>query len=80
MMTIANRLVAGIVAGAVVGSAMSLLVAPKPGKGSKQAVTGGASHWRRKTGGAFQNLRHKHREESQGVIKERRNRHLVITK
>ena len=80
-MTRRNRLVAGIVAGAVVGSAMGLLVAPKPGKESKQAVVDGASHWRSKTDGAFQNLRRKPREESRGgVIKERRNRHLVITK
>ena len=80
-MTRRNRLVAGIVAGAVVGSAMGLLVAPKPGKESKQAAADGASHWRSKTGGAFQSRRHKPREESRaGVIKERRNRHLVITK
>ena len=79
-MTIANRLMAGIVAGAVVGT-MGLLVAPKPGKESKQAVVDGTSHWQSKTGGAFQNLRHKPREGARGgAIKERRNRHLVITK
>ena len=80
-MTIANRLVAGIVAGAVVGSAMGLLVAPKPGKESRQAAVDGASHRRSNTGGAFQNLRGKRREESRRApVKERRTRHLVITK
>ncbi len=80
-MTRRNRLVAGIVAGAVVGSAMGLLVAPKPGKESKQAVVDGASHWRSKAGGPVQNLRRKPRDSSRGgFIKERPNRHLVITK
>lgn len=80
-MAIVNRLVAGIVVGAVVGSAMALLVAPKPGKESKQAVVDGASRWRSKAGGVFQDLGHKPRQESRGgVIKERPNGHLVITK
>jgi gas vesicle protein len=81
MMTIGNKLVAGIVAGAVVGSAMGLLVAPKTGKESRQTVAEGASHWRNKAGGALQNLRQKPRQESRnGSIKESFNRHLIITK
>ena len=80
-MTIANRLVAGIVAGAVVGSAMGLLVAPKTSKESRRAAAEGTPRWRSRANGVLQDLRQKTREESRGgFTKERRNRHLVITK
>ena len=76
-----NKLVAGLVAGAVVGSAMGLLVAPKTGKESRQMVAEGTSQWRNKAGGALHNLRQKPGEESRSsVIKEHPNRHLIITK
>ena len=76
-----NKLVAGLVAGAVVGSAMGLLVASKTGKESRQMVTEGTWQWRNKAGGALHNLRQKPRQESRtGSIKESFNRHLIITK
>lgn len=81
MMTRGNKLVAGLVAGAVVGSAMGLLVAPKTGKESRQIVTNRALVWRNKAGEAFQNLRRKGREEVQtGSVKERSNGHVIATK
>ena len=76
-----NKLVAGLMAGAVVDSTMGLLVAPKTGKESRQMVAEGTSHWRHKAGGAFQNLRQKPCQEPRtGSIKESFNRHLIITK
>ena len=80
-MTRGNKLVAGLVAGAVVGSAMGLLVAPKNGKESRQTVSKGAWRWRNKAGGPFLNLRQNPREESVSCyIEERSKRHLIITK
>ena len=80
-MTRGNKLVAGLVAGAVVGSAMGLLVAPKNGKESRQTVSKGGWRWRNKVGGPFLNLRQPPREESvSGYVKERSKRHLIITK
>ena len=76
-----NKLATGLMAGAVIGIAMGLLVAPKTGKESRQMVTNRASLWRTKAGKAFQNLRLKTPKEVQaGSIKEQSNGHVVATR
>ncbi len=80
-MTSGNKLVTGLVAGAVIGSAIGLLVAPKTGKESRQMVAEGALHWRNKAGGAVGTLWQKVRKESQiGAVEGRSNEHVVTAK
>ena len=58
-MTRSNKLITGLVAGALVGAAAGLLFAPKPGKESRTIVGTKAGEIRNKTGEYFGTIREK---------------------
>ena len=58
-MTRSNKLITGLVAGALVGAAAGLLFAPKPGKESRVIVGTKAGEIRSKTGEYFGTIREK---------------------
>ena len=52
-----NQMFAGLVAGVAVGTAVGLLLAPKPGKESRHSVVAQAGEIRHKTGGYVDRIR-----------------------
>lgn len=58
-MTTRNQMVAGIVAGAVVGTALGMLFAPKTGKETRQIVGIKTNAMRTKAGDYFTSIRSK---------------------
>ena len=60
-MTTGNKFLTGLIAGAVIGSVAGLLIAPKPGKESRQVVASRASELKSKAGGYAVTLREKMR-------------------
>ena len=53
----ANKMFAGLIAGAALGTVAGLLIAPKPGKESRQIVTIRAGELREKAGGYIDGVR-----------------------
>ncbi len=58
-MTRSNKLITGLVAGALVGTAAGILFAPKPGRDSRVIVGAKAEKIRNKTGGYIGTVREK---------------------
>ena len=58
-MTTRNRFILGFAAGAVIGGAAALLVAPKTGKETRHIVTNGAGQFSQKAGHYWGSLRQK---------------------
>ena len=80
-MTNENRLVTGLIAGALLGTIAGLLLAPKPGKESRLIVSTRAVEFRQKAGDYVDTLRQKIRKG--GVvnnINESSNDHVATTR
>ena len=75
-MTKGNKFVTGLIAGAVVGAIAGLLVAPKPGKETRQIVVTRAEELRSKAGDYVTTLRQKVRKGSTVEIEESSNDHV----
>ncbi len=58
-MTTGNRFLTGLIAGAVIGSVAGLLMAPKPGKETRQFVAYRANELKSKAGGYAVTIRQK---------------------
>ena len=58
-MTTRNRFIMGFAAGAVIGTAAALFVAPKTGKETRHIVTNGAGRFGQKAGRYWGSLRQK---------------------
>ena len=69
-MTKGNKLVAGLVTGAIVGSVIGLLFAPKSGKENRRIVAAGAGEIRQKAGDYVGTLRQKMRRGNIGEVSE----------
>jgi len=77
-MTNGNNLVTGLIAGAFIGTVVGLLVAPKPGKETRQIVAIRAGEWRTKAGDYVGTLREKIRRDSQANgVEEHSNEHII---
>ena len=61
-MTNGNKMVTGLIAGALLGTIVGLLLAPKPGKEARQIVTTRAVEFRQKAGDYVGTLREKIRK------------------
>ncbi len=61
-MTSSNRLITGLVAGALVGAVAGILFAPKPGRESRLIVGAKAEEIRNKTGGYIGTVKEKIRK------------------
>ncbi len=79
-MTNENRLVTGLIAGALLGTIAGLLLAPKPGKESRQIVSTRAVEFRQKAGDYVDTLRQKIRKGEAGHnMHESSNDHVATT-
>ena len=77
-MTNGNSVMTGIIAGAFIGTVIGLLVAPKPGKETRQIVASRAEEWRTKAGDYVGTLRQKIQRDSQvNGVEELSNEHLI---
>ena len=74
-----NRLVFGIIAGALIGAIGGLLIAPKPGKESRQIVAIRAGELRIKAGDYVTTLREKVRRATPVGVDEETNGYLSST-
>jgi len=84
-MTTGNKFFSGLIAGAVIGSVAGLLMAPKPGKETRQVVAHRANALKSKAGGYAVTIREKMRlsgvpglEESQNGQSESRNQQTEV--
>ena len=79
-MTNENRLITGLIAGALLGAIAGLLLAPKPGKESRQIVSTRAVEFRQKAGDYVDTLRQKIRKGgSVNNMNESSNDHVATT-
>jgi len=62
-----NQIVSGIIAGALAGTVLGLLVAPKTGKESRQLVATRGSAMKTKAGGYFTVIRNKMKKNDEQV-------------
>ncbi len=70
-MTRSNKLITGLVAGALVGAAAGILFAPKPGRESRGIVGAKAGEFRAKTGGYIGTVKEKiRRNRSADTVEE----------
>ena len=74
-MTTGNKFFTGLIAGAVIGSVAGLLIAPKPGKETRQVVAHRAKELKSKAGGYAVTLREKMRRSDVPGLEESRNAH-----
>ena len=78
-MTTRNRFILGFAAGAVIGTAAALLVAPKTGKETRHIVANGAGQAGRKAGHYWGYLRQKiSKEEGNGSGQHSADRQLEV--
>ena len=56
-MTRGNKLITGLVAGAIIGAVAGLILAPKSGKEAREIVGGQVVQWRNRAGEAVGSLR-----------------------
>ena len=74
-MTTGNKFVTGLIAGAVIGSVAGLLMAPKPGKETRQTVARRANVLKNKAGGYAVTIREKMRRNDVPGLEESHNAH-----
>ena len=72
-MTTGSKFFGGLIAGAVIGSVAGLLMAPKPGKETRQAVAYRANELKSKAGGYAVTIREKMRRGEEPVLEESHN-------
>ena len=72
-MTTGNKLVTGLIAGAVIGSVAGLLMVPKPGKKTRQFVAYRVNELKSKAGGYAVIIREKVRRSGVPVLGESHN-------
>ena len=77
-MTKGNNVITGLIAGAFIGTAVGLLVAPKPGKETREMVATRAGEWRTKAGDYVGTLRQKIRRDAQANgVEELSDEHVI---
>jgi gas vesicle protein len=73
-----NNIITGVIAGALVGTVLGLMVAPKPGKETRQIVASRAGEWRIKAGDYVGTLRQKIQRDAQANgVEELSNEHMI---
>ena len=72
-MTTGNKFFTGLVAGAVIGSVAGMLMAPKPGKETRNVVANRAIELKSKAGGYALAIREKMRRSNLPGLEESRN-------
>ena len=79
-MTDRNKVVTGLIVGALIGTVAGMLFAPKPGKETRHVVAGKAGEWRVKAGDYVGTLRQRIRRgaETNGA-EELTHEHLLST-
>ena len=77
-MTNGNNIISGLIAGEFIGTVIGLMVAPKPGKETRQIVVNRAGEWRLKAGDYVGTLRQKIQRDSQANgVEELANEHMI---